>query len=354
MSGGLPGHVQSVDHTEESLLITTTVSPARLARRTLLAAAMIAGLGATLPVLAADVYPDKAIKLVVPYTPGGATDVIGRVIGQKLGVALGQPVVVENRAGAAGNLGAAAVSKERPDGYTLLLGALTSHSINSVLLPATAGFTMDKSFAPISIVGRVPLIITVGPSVKAANLAEFIALAKSKPDTLNYGSSGNGSPQHLAAELFKRQAGVKIVHVPYKGSSPALNDLMGGQVDVVFDTLPATQAFIKGGRLRALATTTPERVASLPDVPTAGEAGLKGFEVSSMFGVLAPAGTPQPIITKLNTALKGILAQQEVKDALIAQGANPVYTTPEQARTQIRDEVARWAKVIKEADIKPE
>ncbi|KAF1044419.1 tripartite tricarboxylate transporter substrate binding protein [Xylophilus sp.] len=328
----------------------------RAGRRCLLAAALAAGLGAAaLPARANDAaWPERPIRLVVPYTPGGATDVIGRVVGQKLGTALGQPVVVENKAGAAGNLGAAAVAKEKPDGYTLLLGALTSHSINSVLQAATAGFDMEKSFAPISIVGRVPLVVTVGPSVQAKNLAEFIALAKSKPDGLNYGSSGNGSPQHLAAELFKRQAGVKIVHVPYKGSSPALNDLMGGQVDVVFDTLPATQSFIRGGRLRALATTTPQRVAALPDVPTAAEAGLAGFEVSSMFGLLAPAGTPAPIVAKLSAALKGILAQQDVKDALVAQGAVPVYTTPEQARAQIRDEVARWSKVIKEANIQPE
>lgn len=323
-------------------------------RRHALAAALALGLGAALPALANDAYPERPIKLIVPYTPGGATDVIGRVVGQKLGTVLGQPVVVENKAGAAGNLGAASVAKEKPDGYTLLLGALTSHSINSVLFASTAGFDMDKSFVPISIVGRVPLVITVGPSVKSANLAEFIALAKSKPDGLNYGSAGNGSPQHLATELFKRQADVKLTHVPYKGSSPALNDLMGGQVDVIFDTLPATQAFIKGGRLRALATTTPQRVPSLPDVPTAAEAGLKDFEVTSMFGVLAPAGTSAAVVAKLNGALKTILSQQDVKDALVAQGAMPTYTTPEQARTAIRDEVARWSKVIKESNIKPE
>ncbi len=318
-------------------------------RRHALVIAALAWIGVALPAYAAD-YPEKPIKLVVPYTPGGATDVIGRVIGQKLSASLGQPVVVENRAGAAGNLGAAYVAKEKPDGYTLLLGALTSHSINSVLLPATAGFTMDKSFVPVAVVGRVPLVVAVGPSFKGKTLADFIAAAKAKQGSMNYGSSGNGSPQHLAAELFKRQAGVDIVHVPYKGSSPALNDLMGGQVDVVFDTLPATQAFIKGGRLRALATATPQRV--IPDVPTAGEAGLAGFEVSSMFGLLAPAGTPAPVIGKLSAALKDIMDQEEVKTALTNQGAMPVYTTSDQARSQITAEVARWAKVIKESNIK--
>ena len=258
-------------------------------------------------------YPDRAIKLVVPYTAGGATDVIARVVGQQLGIVLGQPVVVDNRAGAAGNLGAAAVAREKADGYTIMLGALTSHSINSALQPTTAGFDMEKSFAPIAVVGRVPLVIAVGPSVKAANLKEFIALAKSKPDSLNYGSSGNGSPQHLAVEVFKRQADVKITHVPYKGSTPALNDLMGGQVDLVFDTLPATQAFIKGGKLRALAVTTPTRQAVIPDVPTAEEAGLRGFEITSMFGVVGPAGLPEAIVTKLSSALKVVMEKKEVK-----------------------------------------
>ncbi len=321
-----------------------------LARRRAIAATAVAVLGLAMPAYAWAAYPDKPIKLVVPYTPGGATDVIGRVIGQQLTLSLGQPVVVENRAGAAGNLGAAYVAKEKPDGYTLLLGALTSHSINSILSPSTAGFTMDKSFVPISVVGRVPLVVAVGPSFKGKTLSDFIQSAKAKPGGLNYGSSGNGSPQHLAAELFKRQAGVNLVHVPYKGSSPALNDLMGGQVDVVFDTLPATQSFIKGGRLQALATATPQRV--LSDVPTAGEAGLSGFEVSSMFGVLAPAGTPAPIISKLSAALKTIMDQPEVKTALTSQGAMPAYTTPDQARTQIHAEVARWSKVIKESNIK--
>lgn len=306
---------------------------------------------AALPAMA-QTYPDRPIKLVVPYTAGGATDVIGRVVGLQLAKALGQPVVVDNRAGAAGNLGAASVTREKPDGYTLLLGALTSHSINSVLQPATAGFDMEKSFTPISVVGRVPLVVVVGPSVKANTLKEFIALARSKPGGLNYGSSGNGSPQHLAAELFKRQADVQITHVPYKGSPPALNDLMGGQVDVVFDTLPATQAFIKGGKLRALAVTTPTRQAAIPDVPTVAEAGLAGVELTSMFGVLAPAGLPEPILARLSAALKEAMDKKEVRDSLLAQGAAPVYTTPAETRQQIQAEVARWSKVIQDAGIK--
>jgi tripartite-type tricarboxylate transporter receptor subunit TctC len=321
----------------------------------MLAAALCAlGLPMAGSAAAEGAYPQRPIRLVVPYTPGGATDVIGRVVGQRLALSLGQPVVVENRAGAAGNLGAAAVAKEKADGYTLLLGALTSHSINSVLMASTAGFSMDRSFAPIAVVGRVPLVVTVGPSVKAANLDEFIALARSRPGGLNYGSSGNGSPQHLAAELFKRQAGVSLTHVPYKGSTPALNDLMGGQVDVVFDTLPATQGFIKGGRLRGLAVTTAQRLPSMDQVPTAAEAGLTGFEVTSMFGVLAPAGTPAPVVARLSSALRDIMAQSEVREALVAQGAMPGFTTPEQARVQIAEEVGRWATVIREAGIRPD
>lgn len=325
-------------------------------RRALLGAAAGLALGAGLasPASAEPGYPSKAIRLVIPFTPGGATDVIGRMVGQRLALSLGQPVVVENRAGASGNLGAAAVARDKADGYTLLLGALTSHSINSVLMASTAGFTMDKSFAPIAIVGRVPLVVTVGPSVKAASLAEFIALAKGTPGGLNYGSSGNGSPQHLAAELFKRQTGAQLTHVPYKGSTPALNDLMGSQVDVIFDTLPATQGFIKGGRLRGLAVTTAQRVPSIAEIPTAAEAGLSGFEVTSMFGLLAPAGTPAPVVARLSGALKEVMAQQEVRDALAAQGAMPTFTTPEEARAQIAQEVARWSAVIKESGIRPD
>ncbi len=324
-------------------------------RRAVLGAALLA-LGPALasPAIAEAGYPARAIRLVIPFTPGGATDVIGRLVGQRLSQAMGQPVVVENRPGASGNLGAAAVAREKPDGYTLLLGALTSHSINSVLMASTAGFTMDGSFAPIAIVGRVPLVVTVGPSVASASLAEFIALAKATPGGLNYGSSGNGSPQHLAAELFKRQTGVQLTHVPYKGSTPALHDLMASQVDVVFDTLPATQGFIKAGRLRGLAVTTAQRVPSAAAIPTAAEAGLAGFEITSMFGLLAPAGTPEPVVARLNAALRQALERQDVRDALAAQGAMPAFTTPGQAREQIAQEVARWSAVIRDAGIQPD
>lgn len=296
-------------------------------------------------------YPQRPVKLLVPYPPGGATDVIGRVLAQQLTLELGQPVVVENRPGAAGNLGASAVAKEPPDGQTLLMGALTSHAINSVLFTAKAPFHLEQDFEPIALVGRVPLVITVGPTVKSANLAQFIALAQSRPGTLAYASAGNGSPQHLAAELLQRQAGVKLLHVPYKGSGPALNDLMGGQVDVIIDTLPATQAFIKGQRLRALAVTTAQRVAALPEVPTAAQAGLQDFELGSIFGVLAPAGTPRPIVERLSAALGAILSRPAVRDSLSTQGAMPAFMTPEQTRAAIRSEVARWSKLVAQSAI---
>ena len=297
-------------------------------------------------------YPDKPIRLIVPYPPGGATDVIGRVMAQKLSTALGQTVIVDNRAGATGNLGAAIVAKEKPDGYTLLMGALTSHSISSVLSAATAQFDMEKSFSPVAIVGRVALVFVVNPAVKATTLAELIALAKANPGSITYASSGNGSPQHLAGEMFQRLVGVKLLHVPYKGSGPAMTDLIGGQVQMMIETAPAAHGHIKAGKLRALATATNAPIPSLPGVPTAPEAGLKGFDVSSMFGILAPAGTPAPILAKLNTTLKGILEQQDVKDSMLAQGANATWTTPEQAALAIRAEVAMWTQVIKDGNIK--
>ena len=315
--------------------------------------AAFALLGASLPLMAQD-YPNKPIKLVVPYPPGGATDVIGRVMAQKLSTALGQQVIVDNRVGATGSIGAAFVAAAPPDGYTLLMGAMTSHSISAVLNPKVATFSMEKSFAPIAMVGTVPLVFVVNPAIKANTLAEFIALIKTKPGTISFASSGQGSPQHLAGEMFMRAAEVKMLHVPYKGSGPAMTDLMGGQVDSMIETAPAAQPHIKGGKLRAIATATSQRISTLPDVPTATEAGLKGFEVSSQFGIAAPAGTPAAIVNKLNAALKTILSQQDTKDSMLAQGVIANYTTPEEAVVALRSESAKWAKVIRDGNIQPE
>jgi tripartite-type tricarboxylate transporter receptor subunit TctC len=317
------------------------------------AVAAIAALALPAPAQAQD-YPTKPIRLLVPYPPGGATDVIGRVLAQNLSVSLGQQVVVDNRAGAAGSLGAGQVAKSPADGYTLLMGAMTSHSINAALNPATVPFDIEKSFAQVAIVGTVPLVFVVHPSVKANTLAELIALAKASPGALTYASAGNGSPQHLAGEMFKRLAGVDLLHVPYKGSGPAMTDLMGAQVQVMIETAPSAQPHIKSGKLRALATTTAQPVGTLPGVPTAAQAGLPGFEVASMFGVAAPAGTPPAVVARLSAALKAILGQPEVREQMLAQGAIATWTTPDEAAQAIRNEYARWAKVIKDGNIKAE
>ena len=313
----------------------------------------VAALGTSLPLLAQD-YPNKPIKLVVPYPPGGATDVIGRVMAQKLSTVLNQQVIVDNRVGATGSIGAAFVAAAPPDGYTLLMGAMTSHSISAALTPKVATFSMEKSFAPVAMVGTVPLVFVVNPAIKANTLAEVIALVKAKPGIISFASSGQGSPQHLAGEMFMRAADVKMLHVPYKGSGPAMTDLMGGQVDSMIETAPAAQPHIKGGKLRAIATATPQRISTLPEVPTATEAGLKGFEVVSQFGIAAPAGTPVAIVDKLNAALKVILSQQDTKDSMLAQGVVANYTTPEEAVIALRNESAKWTKVIKDGNIQPE
>ena len=333
----------------------TTLTAART-RRTHLALAFAAAGIALAPawVHAQTAYPDKPVKLVVPYAPGGATDVIGRVLAKHLSDALGQQFVVDNRAGAGGSVGAGQVAKSAPDGYTLMLGAFTSHTISAALMPKTVPFDIAKSFAQISIVGTVPLVFVVNPGVPARDIKELIALAKSQPGKLSFASAGNGSPQHLATEMFKRQAQVDVMHVPYKGSGPALSDLLGGQVNAMIDTVPAAQAQIKSGKLRALATTTAQRVPSLPDTPTAMEAGLADFQVSSMFGLAAPAGTPADIVKKLNLALKDILLKPEVQESMLAQGAIATYTTPNDAAKAISQEYAKWAKVIQEGNIQVE
>lgn len=300
----------------------------------------------------ADDYPARPITMIVPYPPGGATDIIGRVLAQQLSEKLGKPVVVENRAGAGGNIGALAAAQAKPDGYTLLMGALTSHSINAVLQPKVVKFDLQKDFAPISIVGVVPLVLVVNPSVPAQSARDFIELAKAKPGSLTFASAGNGSPQHLAGEMFKLLTKTDLLHVPYKGSGPAMIDLIGGQVSSMIETAPASVSHIKAGKLRALMVATQERVPTLPDVPTAAEAGLPGFEVSSMFGIAAPAGTSQPIIDRLNKELAGILQLAEVQAKLQEQGVNPTHTTPEAAAQRIREELDRWGKVIAEANVK--
>jgi tripartite-type tricarboxylate transporter receptor subunit TctC len=311
-------------------------------------------LAASAAMSAAGAWPEKPVRMIVPFPPGGATDVIARVIAQELSGPLGQQVVVENRAGATGNIGADLVAKSAPDGYTLLLGALTSHSINVTLQQGKLPYDLEKDFAPVSIAGVVPLVFVVHPSVPANSLKELIALAKSRPGYLTYASSGQGGPQHLAGELFQRVAGVQLLHVPYKGSGPAMTDLIGGQVLTMIETAPAAMPFIKSGKLRALAAASAQRIPNLAEVPTATEAGLPGYEVSSMFGLVAPAGTPRAVIMRLNAEVVRILQVPEVKEKMLQQGVVATPTTPEQAAQRIHDEVAKWAKVIKDANVKAE
>lgn len=314
----------------------------------------IASLGLLPAAIFAQGYPMKPVTMIVPYPPGGATDIIGRVIAQGLSERLGQQVVIDNRSGAGGNIGAEAAARAKPDGYTLLMGAMTSHSINATLQKESNRFDLLKDFAPVSVVATVPLVLVVNPSVPAKTLPEFIALAKAKSGELTLASSGNGSPQHLALEKFKLLTGTKIVHVPYKGSGPALTDLVGGQITGMIETVPAAINFVKAGKLVPIMVTTAKRIEQLPDVPTAKEAGLADFEVSSMFGIAVPAGTPRPVIDRLNAELVKVVETPAVKAKLLEQGAYAEHTTPEQAATRLTEEVAKWAKVIKDANVKVE
>lgn len=306
---------------------------------------------ALLPALAfAQGYPTRPITLIVPYPPGGATDVVARVIAEKLGTSLAQPVIVENKSGAGGNLGARAGAQAKPDGYTLLVGAVTAHSISMTLAPDIAGYDIERDFEPVTMIGAVPLILVVNPSVPAKTLKEFVALAQSKPGAITVASAGNGTTQHLGAELFKLMTHTQMLHVPYKGSGPAVTDVIGGQVQATFETGPAALAQVKAGRLRAIATATRERM--IPDVPTASEAGLPGFEVAATYGVLAPAGTPKAIVARLNSEIGKILQMPDVRTKFEEQGVIPTYTTPEQTARHIHEEVIKWAKVIKAANVK--
>lgn len=297
-------------------------------------------------------YPNKPIKLIVPYPPGGATDVIGRVLAQRLTTALGQSVVVDNRGGAGGNIGADVVAKSAPDGYTVLMGAITSHSIMATLEKDSIRYSLEKDLVAVAVVGAVPLVWVVHPSLPVKDMKEFVAYAKANPGKLTYASSGAGAPQRMCAELFRGMTKADMTHVPYKGSGPAMSDLVGGQVNTMCETVPASLQLIKAGKLRALGVTTPARIPMLPDVPTTAEQGMPGYEVQSMFGVLVPAATPKPIIDRLNAELQKILAAPEVQAQLLEQGAFAVRNTPEQAAARLKQEIAMWAKVIKDAGIK--
>ena len=303
------------------------------------------------PLMAQD-YPTKPIKLIIPYPPGGATDVIGRIVALKMSEALGQQLIVDNRAGATGSIGASAAATAAADGYTLLLGALTSHSINAALQP-NLSFDLARDFAPIGVVGQVPLVFVVNPKMPVKTLKELMAYTKANPG-VSFASSGNGSPQHMAGEMFKSITKLDMLHVPYKGSGPAMNDLVGGQVQSMIETMPAALPHIKAGSLRPLAVALPARSSNLPDVPTAGEAGLPDFIVTSMFGLLAPAKTPPAIIAKLSAALEKVLALPDTQARMDAQGVVIGYLNPADSTKRIKAEIDKWTKVAKDGRIKLE
>jgi len=296
-------------------------------------------------------YPAKPIRIVVPFPPGGATDILARAVAQKLTDAWGQAVVVDNRPGAGGNIGSEIVAKAAPDGYTLEMGTVGTHAINASLY-AKMPYDHVKDFAPVILVAGVPNVLVVNPSLPVSSVQELIAYAKANPGKLNFASSGNGTSIHLAGELFKVMAGVQMTHIPYKGSAPALQDLIGGQVQLMFDNLPPSLPHIKAGKLRALAVTSATRSSALPDTPTIAESGLPGFEASSWFGVLAPAGTPPAIIARLNAEIGAWLASAEAKEKMLALGANIGGGSPEDFARHIAAETAKWQKVVKASGAK--
>lgn len=317
--------------------------------RSVVFAAMLVGI---VPAALAQGYPTKPIRMVVAFAAGGAPDIIGRIVGQKLNESLGQAVIVDNRPGATGNIGAEIVAKANPDGYTLFMATL-SVAISPAFYKSLP-FDPVKSFAPVGMVASVPLILVVHPSLPAKSVKELIELAKSRPGAFNYASVGNGSPQHLSAELFNSVAGVKIVHVPYKGGGPATVAVLSGEAHLFFAGMPPALPHVKAGRLRALAVSTAKRSPSAPEVPTVSEAGLPGFDADNWNALLAPHGTPRSIVTRLNRELEKILTQPEIQTRLIHTGAEAAYSTPQELAARITSETVKWSDVARAAGVKPE
>jgi tripartite-type tricarboxylate transporter receptor subunit TctC len=299
----------------------------------------------------AQAWPSKPIRYVVPFAAGGSTDIMGRTIAEKLSVALGQPVVVENKPGAGGGLGAAEVAKAAADGYTIMGGTISTHAINASLYKDLP-YDPVKDFVAVTLIARVPNMLVVNNDVKAKDVGELIKLMKATPGKWNFASAGNGTSQHLSGELFKGMAGVEMQHIPYKGSPPALTDVMGGSVSMTFDNITTAWPLAKGGKLRALAVTTAKRSPVAPDVPTLAESGLPGYEVGSWQGVFAPAGTPPDIVKRLNTEIVKIINTPEVQKKLIELGAEPVGNSPEEFGAFVKAEVGKWGDVVKKSGAK--
>jgi tripartite-type tricarboxylate transporter receptor subunit TctC len=298
----------------------------------------------------AQAFPSKPVRFVVPF-PGGFSDVLARQIGGRMGEALGQPIVVENRPGGSGQIGAQEVIRSPADGHTLFMGHIGTHAINAHIFPKL-NYDPDKDFAPVTLLVTVPNLLVVHPSVPAQNVRELIALAKSKPGGLSYASPGSGTSGHLAAELFKSLAGVFIVHIPYKGAAPALQDLMGGQTQMLFDTLAQSYPQAKAGKVRALAVTSLQRHPVAPEIPTMHESGFRGWETGPWFGIFVRTGTPEPILKRIHGEAVKALGVPEIRDKLVAQGANVVGNTPEEFAAFIRAESARWGKLVRQVGIR--
>jgi len=303
--------------------------------------------------LAAEVYPAKPIRFVVAFPPGGGTDIIARSIAQKLAERFAQQVVVDNRPGAGGNVGTEIVAKAAPDGYTMLMGSAGPLAINASLF-AKMPFDPIRDLAPVTLAASTPNVLVVHPSLPAGTLQELIALARARPGELNFASSGQGTPAHLAGELFNSMAGVRLIHVPYKGAAPALTDVLSGQVQIMFSTMPPALPHVKDGRLRALAVASLKRSPAMPELPTLDEAGLPGFEANTWHGVMVPAGTPGAIISTLHREIVAILHRPDVIERLSSQGAEPVGSTPEEFAAYIKSETIKWAKVVRESGAKAE
>ena len=323
-----------------------TLSPTT--RRTALGAIALAAATFSLGAAAQQTYPTKPITIVVPFSAGGTTDILARLVGQYLTTELGQVVVVDNKAGAGGNIGGAFVAKAPADGYTLFMGTVGTHAINAALY-AKMPFDHVKDFAPLSRVANVPNLLVAHPSQPFKTVPEMIAYAKANPGIIYFGSPGNGSSPHLSGELFKSLAKVDMVHVPYKGSAPAVSDLLGNQISIMFDNLPSVIPHVRSGKLRAIAISTAKRSPELPDVPTIAEAGVPGYEAMSWFGMFAPAATPKPVLDKISAALAKVLGNPEVQKKIAAQGGEAVNETPAQFAAFIRSETTKWGKVVKES-----
>ena len=316
--------------------------------RLLARCALAACLTPALPAAMAQTYPAKPITLVVPHSAGGTSDILARTVAAEAAKTLGQTIVIDNKGGANGTIAAKQVASSAPDGYTLLLATASTHGINPSLY-SRISYDAVKDFTPVTLLATVPNVLVVGPNVKAGNVQELIAFIRSQGDKTNMGSAGAGTPGHLAGEMFKSEAKLQFTHVPYKGGSPAITDLIGGQIDFMFTTIPGVLPHVKAGSLRALAVTSPERSSAMPDVPTMAESGLPGFQAVSWHGIVAPAGTPDAVVARLNQALPGALAAPEVKQRLREEGARASGVNTAEFGKFIQTEMAAWAKAVKDS-----